>query len=100
MAKTKKEALVELRKFKKEFPHLNPVVIDETEDFKQGDDRRYNYQFFPKKCKPSKQILTFDEARKEKRKKELEQKKQAEDDNDLYLTETAFILKDYIHISR
>ena len=40
------------------------------------------------------------EARKEKRKKELEEKKKADDDSDLYLTETAFILNDYIQISR
>ena len=40
------------------------------------------------------------ESRKEKRKKELELKKQADDDSDLYLTETAFILKDYVQITR
>jgi len=40
------------------------------------------------------------ESRKEKRKKELELKKQADDDIDLYLTETAFILKDYVQITR
>lgn len=40
------------------------------------------------------------EARKDKRKKELELKKQADDESDLYLTETAFILNDYVHITR